>query len=38
MPAYRPLGQSVAELFVAVAVNAHVNDNAHVDAEVGERP
>jgi hypothetical protein len=40
MPAYRPLGQSVAELFVAVAVavNAHVNDNAHVDAKVGERP
>jgi hypothetical protein len=35
MPAYRPLRTAVA---VAVAVHAHVNDDAHVDVKVGERP
>jgi hypothetical protein len=37
MPAYRPL-RTARCVAVAVAINAHVNDDAHVEIKLGERP
>jgi hypothetical protein len=37
MPAYRPL-RTARCVAVAVAVNAHVKDDAHVDVKLAERP